>query len=106
MDAAVGRLAIGRLDLVAPERPVFLPGPGNVVFLEAGRRQHVLPVFDVQHLLLQHETVEGLLAGLAVIEVRGVDRGRQEPVLHRLDDVGNVFELAVEGPLGRDPDVV
>ena len=96
-----GRLRDGRLHLVAPERPIFLPRIGNVVLLEAGLRQHVLPVLDVQGLLLEREGVVGPLAGLAVGEVGRLHGAGREAILHRPDDVGEVLELAVERPFAR-----
>src|SRR4029453_13587785 len=42
VDALARGLAQRRLHLVAPERPVCGPVAGDVVFLEAGLRQHVL----------------------------------------------------------------
>ena len=57
---AVDALALGAhraLDLVAPEVPIAVPGLRDVGFLEARLLQHVLPVGDVHHLLLDREGI-------------------------------------------------
>ncbi len=104
--ALAGGLADAGLDLVAPEGPVLLPRAGNVAFLEAGLGQHVLPILDVQRLLLDREGVVGLLLGLVAVEEGRLDRVGREAALHRPDDVGDVVELAVERPLAGGLHVV
>ncbi len=99
VDALAGRLADRRLHLVAPERPVVLPLGRDVGGLEAGLLQHVAPDLDVHALLLQREAVIGLLLGDVVVEQRCFQRVRCEGVLHRQHDVGEILELALEGPL-------
>ena len=96
--AGAGSLAVGGLHLVAPERPVIFPFGRDVALLEAGLLQHVLPDLDVHALLLQREAVIALLLGDIVIEQRGLDRVRCKRRFHRHENVGKVFELALECP--------
>ena len=101
-----GGLADRRLHLVAPERPVILPFGRDVACLEAGLLQHVAPDLDVHALLLQREAVIGLLLGLVVIEIGGLQRVRRERRFHRHQDVGEILELALERPFARRLHVV
>ena len=105
IDTLAGLLAVGGLHLVAPERPVLLPCRRNVGFLVARFRQHVLPVLDVHRLLLQRECVVRLLLRLVVVQQRRLDRIGQERSLERRDDVADVLELALVGPLGGDLEI-
>ena len=97
---------VRRLDLIAPERPVLVPGLGNVRFLEARLAQHVDPVLDVHGLLLERERVVRALLGLVVVQIGRLDGVRQEVCLHRREDVGQVLELAIERPLAGNLEVV
>jgi hypothetical protein len=53
----------------------------------------------VKRLLLDREDVVSLLPGLVAVEERRRERDRLEAILHRRQHIGEVLELAVEGPL-------
>ena len=109
MADGVDALALGAqraLDLVAPEVPIAVPALRDVAFLEAGLFQHVLPVGDVHHLLLDGEGVVGLLVGLAVHQQGRRQRLRLNLVLDRRQHVGDVLELALEGPLPGGAEII
>ena len=104
--ARARRLAIGRLHLVAPERPVALPVGRDVALLEAGLLQEVAPDLHMHRLLLQRKAVIGLLLGDVVVEQCSLDGVRREGLLHRRENIGEVFQLALEGPFAGGLHVV
>src|SRR5439155_1386821 len=74
--------------------------------LLSGSFQLVDPILYVHRLLLQRKGVVRAFLGLVVVQIRRLDSIRQEPILHRRDDVGQVLELAVEGPLAGYLEVI
>jgi hypothetical protein len=95
-----------RLHLVAPEVPIGFPSGGDIGLLESRLTQHVLPVLDVHRLLLHRKRVIRFLLGLVVVKVGRLDRVFQELVLDRVDDVGDVLQLAIERPFAGHLEIV
>src|SRR6218665_2845279 len=95
----------GGLHLLAPERPVVRPRGGDVGRLDPGLVEHVVPVLDMNRLLLERERVVRLLFRLVAVEVRGLYRVGRKALLDRHQHAADVLELAVVGPLAGDLEV-